>query len=117
VSPAEVDSGIRSIRAYAAEAGRQVPEDHYGVLIPFYFAANAEKALDTAAPSVRPRADMPVTDFTAFGTAEEVRARITAYIEAGATKFIMRPCGPLEGWREQIEILAREVIQPLQNPA
>jgi nitric oxide synthase oxygenase domain/subunit len=29
----------------------------------------------------------------------------------------MRPCGPFEGWREQTEILAREVIQPLQTPA
>src|SRR6266508_339032 len=36
-SPAEVESGIKSIRDYATEAGRQVPEDHFGVLIPFYF--------------------------------------------------------------------------------
>jgi hypothetical protein len=29
----------------------------------------------------------------------------------------MRPCGPFSGWREQIEILARELIEPLQTPA
>ena len=44
VSPAEVATGIKSIRGYAAEAGRRVAEDHYGVLIPFYFAAEGGKA-------------------------------------------------------------------------
>ena len=116
VSPAEVKAGIDSIRAYAADAGRQVPEDHYGVLIPFFFAANGDKAREVAARSVRPRADMPTADFTAFGTPDHIRGKVQAYIAAGATKFIMRPCGPFERWREQVGILAREVIRPLQTP-
>jgi hypothetical protein len=45
-----------------------------------------------------------------------VRQRIREYINVGATKFVMRPCGPFEGWREQTEILSREVISPLQTP-
>ena len=117
VAPVEVESGIKSIRAYAAAAGRHVPEDHYGVLIPFYFAANAPKAFDIAGRSVRPRADLPIGEFTAFGTPDEVRRRVEAYIAAGATKFVMRPCGPFEGWREQVEVLAQAVIQPLQTAA
>ena len=56
VSPMEVEAGIESIRAYAAEAGRQVPEDHYGVLIPFYFSASAENAIAVAERAIRPRA-------------------------------------------------------------
>jgi probable F420-dependent oxidoreductase len=116
VSPAEVETGIKSIRAHAAGAGRQVPEDHYGVLIPFYFAASAEKAFEVAGGSVRPRADQPVESYTAFGTPEQVRAKVEAYIAAGATKFVMRPCGPFDGWREQLGMLAREVIRPLQTP-
>jgi probable F420-dependent oxidoreductase len=116
VSPAEVETGIKSIRVYAAEAGRQVPEDHYGVLIPFNFAANADKAFETAGGSIRPRADMPVSEFTAFGSAADVRWRVENYIAAGATKFIMRPCGPFDSWREQVTILAKEVIEPLQTP-
>ena len=116
VSPAEVDAGIKSIRAYAAEAGREVPEDHYGVLIPFHFAGSRDKAFEFAGSSVRPRADMPLGEFTAFGTADDVRRKVEAYIAAGATKFIMRPCGPFEGWREQVRVLAQEVIQPLQTP-
>jgi len=115
VSPVEVESGIKAIRKFAAEAGRQVPEDHYGVLIPFYIAASSDKAWEFAGRSIRPRADMPTPEFTAFGNRNQVRAKIQSYIGAGATKFVMRPCGPFEGWREQIEILAREVIEPLQT--
>jgi probable F420-dependent oxidoreductase len=116
VSPAEVEVGIQSIRAYASEAGRQVPEDHYGVLIPYCFAATADQALEVAGRSIRPRGDMSIGDFTAFGTADQVRAKVEAYIASGATKFIMRPCGPFAGWREQVRMLAQEVIGPLQTP-
>lgn len=116
VSPDEVKVGIEAIRSYAADAGRQVPEDHYGVLIPFYFGSDAQEAFRTAGRSIRPRADMPFAEFTAFGTPEEVRSKVQGYIAAGATKFIMRPCGPFEGWRAQVKMLAQEVIQPLQTP-
>lgn len=116
VSPAEVKAGIKTIRAYAADAGRGVPEDHYGVLIPFYFATGADNAWEIAGRSIRPRVDLQSTEFTAFGNPDQVRARVETYIAAGATKFVMRPCGPFEGWREQVALLAKEVIQPLQTP-
>lgn len=115
VAPAEVEAGIKSIRAHAAAAGRQVPEDHYGVLIPFYFAQSSEAACEIAGRSIRPRSDLSIENFTAFGKGEKVRERVEAYIAAGATKFIMRPCGPFDHWREQVETLAREVIGPLQT--
>ncbi|MGH7794973.1 MAG: LLM class flavin-dependent oxidoreductase [Candidatus Binatia bacterium] len=117
VSPAEVEAGIASIRAYAAGAGREVPQDHYGVMVPFCFATDSDKALQIAGGSIRPRSDLPVAAFTAFGTPDQVRAKVQAYIAAGATKFIMRPCAPFENWREQVAILSREVIRPLQTPA
>jgi probable F420-dependent oxidoreductase len=116
VSPAEVAAGIRSIRRYAAEAKREVPDDHFGVLIPFHIAANSEQAFERAAGSIRPRADLPVDAFTAFGSPDQVRAKVRAYIGAGASKFVMRPCGPFEAWRDQAAMLAREVIEPLQTP-
>jgi len=117
VSPAEVEAGIKTIRRYAAEANREVPDDHYGVLIPFYFPDNADKAYEIAGRSIRPRLDLPTSEFTAFGRPDQVRAKVQSYIAAGATKFIMRPCGPFAGWREQVGMLAREVILPWQTPA
>jgi probable F420-dependent oxidoreductase len=115
-SATEVGDGIEAIRRYAAEAGRVVPEDHYGVLLPFYFARSADEAYEAAKNSIRSRPELSPFDFTALGRPEEVRQRIEQYIDAGASKFVMRPCGPFERWHEQIEMLAREVIQPLQTP-
>lgn len=115
-SPAEVGDGIEAIRRYAAEAGRVVPEDHYGVLLPFYFAPSVEEAYEAAKKSIRSRPELSPFDFTALGRPEQVRQRIAQYITAGASKFVMRPCGPFKRWHEQIEMLATEVIQPLQTP-
>ena len=51
VTPTEMGEGIEAIRCHAKEAGREIPEDHYGVLIPYFFARNAEEALAAAGPS------------------------------------------------------------------
>jgi probable F420-dependent oxidoreductase len=115
-TPAEVGAGIETIRNLAREAGRQIPEDHYGVLIPYYFARNTDEALAQAGPSVRRRADIPVQEYAALGPGEAIRNRIQAYIDAGATKFVMRPCGPRESLLGQVERLAKEVIPALQTP-
>lgn len=116
VTAGEIREGIAAIRTHAAEAGRAIPEDHYGVLIPFYFASSGEEAYAIAKPSIRPRTGLSPYEFCALGKPEEARQKLRDYISAGATKFVMRPCGPEENWRAQIEILAREVIGPLQTP-
>jgi probable F420-dependent oxidoreductase len=115
-TPEEVESGIQAIRRYSAEAGRDVPEDHYGVLVPFFFAPSAREALDIAGGSIRSRPDVPLTAYSALGTPDEVRRKLQDYIQAGATKFVMRPCGTTAILWEQVKILAREVIPALQTP-
>jgi len=116
VTPAEIAAGIEAIRAYAMEARREVPEDHYGVLIPYLIAANSDEAERLAGPSIRRRQDLALHEYSALGTAERVRDKLREYIEAGATKFVMRPFGPKESLREQVKILAKEVIPALQTP-
>src|SRR5262249_6684825 len=115
-TPSEVAAGIEAIGRLAAEAGREVPEDHYGVLVPYVFANNSEEALKIAGSSIRRRQDIPPSDYSALGTPENVRRKIADYIGAGATKFVMRPYGPKESHLEQVQILAKEVIPALQTP-
>ncbi len=112
----EVAEGIATIRDYATEAGREVPEDHYGVLAPFFFSDSPERAWEIVQASIRARAELSPYAYCALGRPEQVRQKLQEYIEAGATKFVMRLCGPKESWSEQIGILAREVIKPLQTP-
>jgi alkanesulfonate monooxygenase SsuD/methylene tetrahydromethanopterin reductase-like flavin-dependent oxidoreductase (luciferase family) len=116
VTPSEVTVGIAAIRDHAAEVGREVPEDHYGVLVPYLFAKDREEALRIAGPSIHRRQDISPNDYAALGTPEQVRQRLKEYIKAGATKFVMRPYGPKEMHVAQVQILANEVISPLQTP-
>jgi probable F420-dependent oxidoreductase len=116
ITPTEMAEGIAAIRQHAAEAGREIPDDHYGVLIPFVFAPTSDEALKIAGPSIRRRQDIAPEDCSALGTPEDVRKTIQAYVEAGATKFVMRPAGPKDAIARQVEILAKEVIPALQTP-
>ena len=115
-TPVEVACGIEAIRHHAAEAARSVPEDHYGVLVPFFFAPSADAALDSAGASIRTRPDVPLTEYSALGTPEEVQKKLQEYINAGATKFVMRPSGGTQKLWRQVKILAEEVIPALQTP-
>src|SRR3990172_8176738 len=60
VTPGEVAAGIEAIRSNAAEVGREIPEDHYGVLVPFCLARDEDEALRGGrAPPPRPRQHAP----------------------------------------------------------
>jgi probable F420-dependent oxidoreductase len=115
-TPQEVEAGIAAIRRHAAEAGREVPNDHYGVLVPFFFAASMDEAWRIARPAIRPRPDVAPDEYSALGRPEDVCRKLKEYVRAGATKFVMRPAGPRESLREQIGILTEEVIRSLQTP-
>jgi probable F420-dependent oxidoreductase len=116
VTPSEVVAGIEAIRIHAAEVGRKVPEDHYGVLVPYVFADDREEALKIASPSIRRRLDIAPSDYSVLGTPDQVRRRIQNYIDAGATKFVMRAAAPGKSLHAQVEMLAKEVIAALQTP-
>jgi alkanesulfonate monooxygenase SsuD/methylene tetrahydromethanopterin reductase-like flavin-dependent oxidoreductase (luciferase family) len=116
VTPTEVAAGIEAIRGHARAGGREIPEDHFGVLIPYCLAADRRQALEIAGPGVRRREDVAVTEFAALGKPEEVRQKLRDFIAAGASKFVMRPTGPRESLRFQVEWLAAEVIPALQTP-
>jgi probable F420-dependent oxidoreductase len=115
-APVEVNAGIDAIRGYAAEAGREITEDHYGVLVPYVFAKDGEEALRIADASVRRRQDISPREYAALGTPDHVRRKIQQYVDAGATKFVMRPSGPKETLCAQLKLLAQEVIPALQTP-
>jgi len=116
VATNEVAAGIAAIRAHAAEVGREIPEDHYGVLVPFCFARDSDEAHRIAGPSIHRRQDISPSEYSALGTPEKVRLKLREYVDAGATKFVMRPYGPKETHAEQVRLLAKEVIPALQTP-
>ena len=104
--------GVARIRAFAAEAGREVPPDHFGVLVNFCFAQDRAAAVALAGPYI-PRGrvdDATLEACTAFGPPALLRERLEEYVAGGASKFILRPlCAP-DRMLEQLARLADEVV-------
>ena len=112
ITPDQFRVGVEKTQAFAAEAGREVPVDHFGVLFYFCLDADAATARATASPFI-PRNridDASLAACTAFGPAEVVRERLEEYVKGGASKFILRPMCPPEMALSQIERLAAEVV-------
>jgi probable F420-dependent oxidoreductase len=110
-TPEEVRTGRDIVFSTAAELGREIEEDHVGVLLGCYLAASREQAVVQAGPFVtRARPDAAIAQFSALGTAGDVAGTIQAYIDAGASKFVLRPLCPGRETAEQLERLGREVL-------
>jgi probable F420-dependent oxidoreductase len=84
---------IAAIKAALEETGRTIDDDHYGAGFPFWFGTPDDPgvAKTLAAYTALGLAD-PLSYF-AIGDRDAIVARIAAYIDAGISKFILRPMG------------------------
>jgi alkanesulfonate monooxygenase SsuD/methylene tetrahydromethanopterin reductase-like flavin-dependent oxidoreductase (luciferase family) len=92
-TPAEVAPVVESIAAAAAAAGRPIDEDHYGAGFPVRLGTEHDPGVKRAMEAWRKRTGQDPHDHFAVGDADTIMARITAYVEAGISKFILRPAG------------------------
>jgi|DewCreStandDraft_2_1066082.scaffolds.fasta_scaffold01610_4 probable F420-dependent oxidoreductase len=116
VSPREVEASVAAIWRYLDETGREIEEDHIGVIVPVYLAADEGRALEVAGPRLlRARPDTPpLEEYTALGPPQRCLALLRRFREAGASKFVLLMVCPPEEALAQLELLAREVIHPLE---
>lgn len=115
ITPSEVVRAVASIRAAAEEAGRQIDDDHFGAIISFRIGPDAAEARRRLVPGLaRTRPDAALEEYCALGTPADCIATLRRYIDAGASKFVMRPACLPEELDEQIEILAREVVPAVE---
>jgi probable F420-dependent oxidoreductase len=111
ITPERFRIGVEKTLAFAAEAGREVPEDHFGALFYYHLDPDPAVAAAAAAPFIPAgRADdATLKACTAFGPPSLVRERLEEYVAGGGSKFILRPmCSP-DRMLDQIEWLAAEV--------
>jgi probable F420-dependent oxidoreductase len=105
----DVAAAIWAIRQAADRYQRQVPEDHYGTIVPFHIgpddiSAQIEALVRRVNPSV------PVESFTAWPTPEAVLRCIDSYVAVGVTKFVFRPLISGPAVNEQFARLAQIVV-------
>ncbi|MCF7549684.1 TIGR03854 family LLM class F420-dependent oxidoreductase [Pseudonocardia sp. WMMC193] len=114
VTPAEAAECRAIIERAAAAAGRAVEPDHYGtnlaVVPPEATDAQIAAAL---ANSVDRRPDVSPDQIVAHGWAQ-ARERIAEYVDAGLTKFVVRPATPVPDWRGFLDRFDQE-LRPLES--
>ncbi len=110
ITPAEARAGRAVIEDAAAQAGREVEPDHYGISLPV--ATDGIPAeLIASVWERRPEAD-PATLIAANWA--DARRMVEEYVAAGLTKFVIRPAGAVSSFERFLERFVREMV-PLQT--
>lgn len=113
VTPSEAGAGRVVIEAEAARLDRKIDQEHFGISIPFARQEPEEAAL---MPLRQRRQDSDLREVVAVG-ATSLRHLIGAHIDAGLSKFVLRPVNALTAdtdWRTELAWLA-EAVLPLQK--
>jgi probable F420-dependent oxidoreductase len=90
-TPEQAAKVVAAIKQAAAEEGRQIDDDHYGAGIPYRFGRADDPALGPLFEAYRKRTGRDPATYFAIGDAEAIVRRIAEYVEAGVSKFILRP--------------------------
>jgi probable F420-dependent oxidoreductase len=109
LTPAEAGAAVKIIQDAAAEARREVEEDHFGLSLPVTLDGIPAPLL-ASINRRRPGAD-PAT-LVAQGW-DGARRMIGRYVEAGLTKFVVRPASP-GPFGPFLDGFVRELL-PIQN--
>lgn len=89
VTPPEAGDAVAAIREAAAAAGREVPEDHFGINLA---VGEGELPAPVLAAIRRRRPDLDPGELVAQDW-PALHRQIDAYLAAGLTKFVIRPAG------------------------
>jgi probable F420-dependent oxidoreductase len=110
LTPAEAGAAVGVINEAAADAGREVEQDHFGLSVPVALDGVPE-ALAASIRRRRPDADLAALVPASWAQA---RALLEQYVDAGLTKFVIRPAGPIASFSSFLDDFLRELV-PLQN--
>ena len=106
LTPAEADPTRRRIQDAASRAKREVDPEHFGMSIPYARVTPAAELLGALAarrPDLDPLAVVPVGR-------TGLRDFIERYVDAGLSKFVVRPLAPVASWPEEAGWLADAIL-------
>ena len=110
LTPAEAGAAREQIQAAATAAGREIEADHYGISLAVGpVTPDFARASERRRPGVDPATLVPATW-------ADARRRIEEYVEAGLSKFVVRPALPAGGAGiDQFIAEFAEQMLPLEN--
>ena len=110
LTPAEAAAAVAVINEAAADAGREVEPDHFGLSLPVALDGIPESLLASIA-----RRRPPTAPELLVGAGwDGARRMIEQYVEAGLSKFVVRPATRPEPFGSFADGFVRELM-PLQN--
>lgn len=110
LSPDEAGAAVRTIQQAAAEAGREVDPDHFGMSLPVAFGELPAPLLEVIRER---RVDIDPADFIPQGWAA-CQDIIGRYVANGVSKFVVRPATPGVSFDDFLDGFTRH-LTPLQT--
>jgi probable F420-dependent oxidoreductase len=107
LTPAEAAEKRRRIEAAAAEAGRAIDPEHFGVNLTYSrgpLPAMAVEQLRRRRPHLDPAQLIPQSR-------PALHERIDEWLAVGFSKFILRPAVPPADWTAELEALAADILE------
>jgi probable F420-dependent oxidoreductase len=89
LTPAEARAGREAIERAAAQAGRHIEPDHFGISLA---VTDGGLTAELAAAVRSRRPDLDPGELIAAGW-DQLHRQLDAYLDAGLTKFVIRPAG------------------------
>jgi len=106
-TPSDAADGKAVIDRVAAEHGRAISPEHFGVSLAYAPEGTDVSAL-ASSPVARRARGRPLEQIIPVGLTG-LRAMLEQFLEVGFSKFIVRPTAPPAEWRSELDLLADAV--------
>ena len=107
ITPAEAAKKRERVEAAAAEAGRTIDPEHFGVNLIYSrgpLPAVAIEQLRRRRPDIDPEHFIPQSRVA-------LHDRVDEWLEVGFSKFVLRPAAPPTDWTTELEMLAADILE------
>ncbi|HYZ02090.1 MAG TPA: LLM class flavin-dependent oxidoreductase [Candidatus Binatia bacterium] len=113
--PSEAAAGRRIVEQAAADAGREIEDEHFGALIQYSLTPLTGEQRDRITLRRRRIGPVDPDELVPVG-GPAVRRRVEEFISAGVAKFVLTPARQPDAWEPELAEVAEHVL-PLQTRA
>ena len=107
ITPTEAAEKRQRVEAAAAQAGRTIDPEHFGVNLTYSRGPLPKGVVEQLR---RRRPDLDPTDLVPQSRAA-LHARVDEWLAVGFSKFLLRPAVPPTDWTAELETLAADILE------
>jgi alkanesulfonate monooxygenase SsuD/methylene tetrahydromethanopterin reductase-like flavin-dependent oxidoreductase (luciferase family) len=115
VTPNEYKAKADVVREVAEETGREIDEEHFGALLAYVPEGGMSAARPIVEAFAARRPGVPAEEVIALEGHRSLVERLEAFVDQGASKFVVVPLVSPQNWRAELAELRERVAVPLEN--